>query len=127
MKKLAIIFAAIAVLAGCQKDKTSLAGETYAAFAYHSDAWEIAGMHFDGYDAYYVYRFIDQTRAERTVRQYSPIGEIIGDIEDCTYTYKYPYIEIKYYNTSRKLEVTEKGEFLDKDTFRINKKDYIKQ
>lgn len=126
MKRIAVIIAAIAVLVGCQKEER-VKGQTYAAFGYHTDAWDIAGMHFDGYDVYYVFRFIDETTAERTIRRDSPKGEIMFDIESCTYTYNHPVIEISYYNKTSQKNVVETGEFIDDATFRIGKKDYIRQ
>lgn len=123
MKRLFIGLCCVLLFASCEK-ANSLVGKTYAAFGYHADEKNIAGIHFDGYDAYYVYRFIDEARGERTIRKYSPKGEIIGEIEPCTYTYEYPQIEITYINQYFEREVTVQGEFLDKNTFRINKDDY---
>ena len=126
MRKIAIIFAVIAVLAGCSKGN-SLSGETYAAYGYHVDDFNAGYFHMDGYDAYYVFRFIDDSTAERSTRKYSPTGEVIGEMESCTYTFNHPHIEISYYNNSLNKIVTEKGEFLDNKTFRVGKYDYIKQ
>ena len=116
-------------LVSCSKDNDednfSLVGSTYAAFAYHMDATEFAGFHYDGYDAYWVYRFISPTQCEAQTREGSPTGRIIGDITTCTYTLDYPTITIKQGNA------TFIGTFLDKNTFRTQVSggtmEYIKQ
>lgn len=123
MRRLLIGLCLILLFASCEKTN-SLAGKTFAAFGYHVDEMNAGIIHFDGYDAYYVYRFIDEVRAERTTRKYSAKGEIIGEIEPCTYIYEYPLIEITYTPDYSDKETTVKGEFLDKNTFRINKSDY---
>ena len=126
MRRVVLVLIVLSALMGCSKG-SSLVGETYAAYGYHSDEFNAGYIHIDGYDAYYVFRFIDRSTAERTTRQHSPQGSIIGDIESCTYTLKYPSIEISYYNSALRQVVTEKGKFLDKKTFRIGKYDYVKQ
>lgn len=107
------------------EDNFSLVGKTYAAFAYHSSAIDVAGIHLDGYDAYWVYRFTSATECERQARKGSPTGGIIGDIDKCTYTLNYPTITIVN-GTS-----TITGTFIDQNTFRTgsgsNIKEYIKQ
>ena len=107
------------------EDEFSLVGKTYAAFAYHSSAMDVAGLHFDGYDAYWVYRFTSTTECERQSRKGSPTGGIIGDIDKCTYTLNYPTITIVN-GTS-----TITGTFIDQNTFRTgsgsNVLEYIKQ
>lgn len=125
MRKMLLVVLAVVMMAGCTKTK-GVVGSTFAAFGYHVDDKVIAGMHFDGYDAYRVYRFIDSGTAEKTTRKYSPQGEIIGDIETCTYSYSYPAITITYKNYDGS-DRTVTGEFLDNDTFRIGKEDYIRQ
>lgn len=113
MKKLAFIFAAIIILAGCQMGN-DLSGCVYCGFAYHANDKTIAGMHIDGYDDYYVFRFYDETNLERTTRKTSAYGEIIGETETGTYTYSHPNIEITYKDKYSGRNVTLKGEFLDK-------------
>ena len=126
MRRLLIGLCLIFIFASCEKTN-SLVGKTFAAFGYHVDEMNAGIIHIDGYDAYYVYRFVDEARAERTTRKYSAKGEVIGEIESCTYTYEYPIIEITYIPSYSDKEITVQGEFLDKNTFRINKSDYYLQ
>lgn len=125
MKRLLLAVLGIAILTGCIK-REHIVKSTFAAFSYHVDEKNIAGMHFDAYDAYEVYRFIDTGTAEKSTRKFSPKGEIIGDIDICSYIYSYPTITITYKNYDGK-DKTVTGQFLDYDTFRIGKEEYIRQ
>jgi hypothetical protein len=126
MKKILLALSIVFLFCGCSKEKT-LIGETYAAYGYHVDDFDAGIIHMDGYDAYFVFRFIDESTAERSTRQYSPQGKVIGEMESCTYVLNYPTIEISYYSDAVNKIVVEKGEFLNDKTFRIGKYDYIKQ
>lgn len=126
MKKIVLCIIAAVMLIGCEK-QDSLKGSVFAGYAYHANSNTIAGIHIDGYDAYYVYRFLDDINLERTTRKGGAHGEIIGEIEKGTYTYDYPNIEVTYTDKYSGREVVLAGEFLDKKTFRIDDTDYVKQ
>lgn len=123
MRKLVYLFLAVALsfslFSSCTKadEPFKLTGKVFAAEAYHSSSLDVSGLHFDGYDAYYVYRFTSETTAERSTRKNSPTGSIIGDIEQCTVSLNYPNITIKY--TEYSTDHTENGTFLDEKTFRV--------
>lgn len=108
------------------EDSFSVKGSTYAAYAYRG-----GGM-FDSdyYDVYWVYKFTSDTQYEKTTRQSSISGGIIGDIETGTYVLNYPNITIKAETGILKGSVTS-GTFVDKNTFRVgsgsNVMEYTKQ
>lgn len=129
--RLGMIAAVLAtfIFTSCSKDEEefSLVGKTYAAFSYHSNAYNGTIIQTDGYDAYDVYRFISDTECEVSTRKNSPTGGIIGDIDIDTYTLDYPTIKIKCNE-----EYTATGTFINQETFRITWKngkilEYIKQ
>lgn len=116
----------LAALCGCQKNN-SLEGQTFAAYAYHGNSMEIAGIHLDGYDAYRVIRFIDETKAEKCTRENSARGPLIGDIEYGTYVYSYPNVTITLVSSYSGKEYTIEGEFISPDVFRAGDLEYVKQ
>lgn len=126
MRKIVLCIIAAVLFMGCEK-QDSLSGTVFAGFAYHANSTTIAGIQIDGYDAYYVYRFIDETNLERTTRTGGAYGKIIGEAEKGTYSYNHPNIEITYTDQYSERVVTLRGEFLDSKTFRIDDTDYIKQ
>lgn len=102
MKKLAIIFAAIAVLAGCQKeDSNSLAGTRWETdgFGYLMEAiW--------GYK-YHVYEFLDN----KSVDSYwlDSNGKLKSYGGQCKYSIETPFVIIEHdADDVRKLEMTNK-------------------
>lgn len=123
-----LLYAAVtlSLLVGCEK-QGSLAGELFSAYKRHVNSINNGIIQMDGYDVYTVYRFIDRTTLERSERQNSPTGKIIGEIDKGNYAYEYPSVQITYYDSSLNRYITETGEFLDKDTFRIGKLEYTKQ
>lgn len=89
-------------------------GKTYAAYAYRG-----GGM-FDNdyYDVYWVYKFTSDTQYEKTTRQSSATGGIIGEIETGTYVLNYPTITISAEAGLLEGSVI-KGTFIDNSTFRV--------
>lgn len=126
-KKLFKMFAVLAfvmlgmMLASCggsddDESGVSLAGKTYAAYAYKFS---------DGSDAYEVIRFISDTRYEYTTRVGSPNGVIVKsypDIETGTYSIAYPKIVFSA-ETGFSKGVTYNATFLDNDHFRLTSGD----
>ena len=102
----------------CKKEESfSVSGKTFAAFGYHADSFTYGIIHRDGYDAYYVLRFTSETTAERSTREGSASGRIIGDMEDCKVAIDYPLITISYMSLGT--QYTESGAFLDQTKFRL--------
>lgn len=102
MKKLAIIIAAIAVLAGCQKEETnSLVGTK----------WETDGFGFLmesiwGYK-YHVYEFTDVNNVDSYWLDRN--GKVASFEGTCKYTIEEPYVIIEHdADDVRKLEMTNK-------------------
>lgn len=122
MKRVLSLISLVSLLmisfSSCKKeDSFSVSGKTFTAFGYHADSFTYGIIHYDGYDAYYVLRFISETTAERSTREGNASGRIIGDMEDCKVTINYPLITISY--MSRGTQYTESGAFLDKTKFRL--------
>lgn len=128
-KKLFKMFAVLAfvmlgmMLASCggsddDESGVSLAGKTYAAYAYKSDV--------DGSDVYWVFKFTSDKEFEFTTRYGNSKGKIIST-ETGTYTLNYPTLTC----------ITEVGiivgqkrvfSFVDANTFRYgNSMEFIKQ
>jgi hypothetical protein len=131
MKKYVLLSMGIlALLFSCTKsddsvDTISLAGKSYAAYAYQGGGFFIGNMYIDSYDVYWVYRFVSDTEVEYSSREKSPSGKMIGEPEKCTYQLDYPNLTI-YDGTS-----TVKATFVNEDAFRTGSGsgilEYVKQ
>ncbi len=124
--KITLFFAilSIALFSSCSKEddlKKSLAGEYYSGYAYSGNS-SIFGNSSGDYDAYWSYRFIDDSNAERTANKNSEYGSIIGDPEIYTYTYNYPNISFEKPDGTILT-----GTFQSEDLFRIGDINYKRQ
>ena len=113
-----VLLAFLLSLSSCEKEieKDTLIGSYFSGFAYSNTLFGTQ------YDVYWSYRFIDETRIERTANENNPYGSLIGAPENYTYVYNYPSITL----TDSEGEQHE-GTFISKDVFRVYSINYQRQ
>jgi len=119
MKKSLFILLLPFMFLGCEDENKDeqfrLEGKTYSAYAFD---------HTDPYlgnttKVYYVYRFIDNNRTEKTARKNEPHGALFGNsVDTCIYTLNYPNLEIKVPSPNGTSTYTKRCEFISEKIFR---------
>lgn len=113
---LAILFTFISCEKEIEPEKDSLVGSYFSGFGYSYTFFDTQ------YDVFWSYRFIDETRAEKTANEYNPYGSLIGAPESYTYVYNYPSITLTDSEGKQ-----HKGTFISKDVFRVYSTNYQRQ
>lgn len=118
MTRLLALMLCISLATGCSDDSDEnrmddLAGTVYSAYTSHDTMLDV--------DMYDTFVFFENGKVEKTTRMGGPRGKMINLVQEGTYDLNYPSIRIAIGSA------TLNGKFIDKNAFRINFNEYIRQ